>query len=67
MQQQAEHLQIISIKNPFERYDFLLRNKPHMIEKILGIELARNLYISRETVSRARFRIKELDMRKVYA
>ena len=59
MQRQAEHLQIISLKNPFERYHFLLRNKPDMIAKISGTELARYLYISRETLSRARFKMLE--------
>ena len=59
MQQQSEHLQIISIKDPFERYCFLLQNKPHMIANVSGTELARYLYVSRETVSRARFKITE--------
>ncbi|NIG55077.1 Crp/Fnr family transcriptional regulator [Chitinophaga sp. Cy-1792] len=54
MEQQAEHQYILSLKSPLERYRFLLRHRPAIIQKISLTNIARYLYTSREALSRAR-------------
>ncbi len=57
MQKQSEHLQIISIQNPVERYTYMVHNKAHMVTKISSKEIARYLNVSRETISRVRLKM----------
>lgn len=54
MDEQAEHQYILSLKSPLERYRFLLRNRPAIIQKISLTNIARYLFTSREALSRAR-------------
>ena len=54
MEEQAEHQYILSLKSPLERYRFLMRHRPAIIQKISLTNIARYLYTSRETLSRAR-------------
>ncbi|WP_343670445.1 Crp/Fnr family transcriptional regulator [Chitinophaga sp.] len=54
MEEQAEHQYILSLKSPLERYRFLMRNRPLIIQKISLTNIARYLYTSREALSRAR-------------
>ncbi|MFB6454176.1 Crp/Fnr family transcriptional regulator [Chitinophaga sp. Hz27] len=54
MEQQAEHQYILSLKSPLERYRFLLRHRPAIIQKISLTNIARYLFTSREALSRAR-------------
>lgn len=54
MEEQAEHQFILSLKSPLERYRFLIRNRPLIIQKISLTNIARYLYTSREALSRAR-------------
>lgn len=57
MEEQAEHQYILSLKSPLERYRFLMRNRPLIIQKISLTNIARYLYTSREALSRARVMI----------
>lgn len=59
MQQQAEHQYILSLKSPLERYRFLLRHRPAIIQHISLTNIARYLFTSREAVSRARLTVTE--------
>lgn len=59
MQQQAEHQYILSLKSPLERYRFLLRHRPAIIQKISLTNIARYLFTSREALSRARLNVTE--------
>ena len=59
MQQQAEHQYILSLKSPLERYRFLLRHRPALIQKISLTNIARYLFTSREALSRARLMVAE--------
>lgn len=54
MEEQAEHQYILSLKSPLERYRFLIRNRPLIIQHISLTNIARYLYTSREALSRAR-------------
>ncbi|MET0243259.1 MAG: hypothetical protein ABW174_07315 [Flavitalea sp.] len=54
MDEQAEHQYILSLKSPLERYRFLIRHRPSIIQKISLTNLARYLFTSREALSRAR-------------
>lgn len=54
MEEQAEHQYILSLKSPLERYRFLMRNRPLIIQKISLTNIARYLFTSREALSRAR-------------
>ncbi|WPQ61832.1 Crp/Fnr family transcriptional regulator [Chitinophaga sancti] len=54
MEEQAEHQYIPSLKSPLERYRFLIRNRPLIIQHISLTNIARYLYTSREALSRAR-------------
>jgi CRP-like cAMP-binding protein len=54
MEEQAEHQYILSLKSPLERYRFLLRHRPGIIQKISLTNIARYLFTSREALSRAR-------------
>ena len=54
MEEQAEHQYILSLKSPLERYRFLLRHRPSIIQKISLTNIAKYLYTSREALSRAR-------------
>jgi len=54
MEEQAEHQYILSLKSPLERYRFLLRHRPAIIQKISLTNIARYLFTSREALSRAR-------------
>lgn len=57
MEEQAEHQYILSLKSPLERYRFLMRNRPLIIQKISLTNIARYLFTSREALSRARVMI----------
>lgn len=57
MEEQAEHQYILSLKSPLERYRFLIRNRPLIIQKISLTNIARYLFTSREALSRARVMI----------
>lgn len=59
MQQQSEHQYILSLKSPLERYRFLLRHRPAIIQKISLTNVARYLFTSREALSRARLLVAE--------
>jgi len=54
MDEQAEHQHILSLKSPLERYRFLMRHRPAIIQKISLTNIARYLFTSREALSRAR-------------
>jgi CRP-like cAMP-binding protein len=54
MEEQAEHQYILSLKSPLERYRFLMRHRPAIIQKISLTNIARYLFTSREALSRAR-------------
>ncbi len=54
MEEQAEHQLILSLKSPLERYRFLVRHRPAIIQKISLTNIARYLFTSREALSRAR-------------
>jgi CRP-like cAMP-binding protein len=53
-EQQSEHQQILSLKSPLKRYQFLLKHRPVIIQKISLTNIARYLFTSREALSRAR-------------
>ena len=57
MEEQAEHQYILSLKSPLERYRFLLRHRPAIIQKISLTNIARYLFTSREALSRARIMV----------
>jgi CRP-like cAMP-binding protein len=59
MQQQAEHQYILSLKSPLERYRYLLRHRPAIIQKISLTNISRYLFTSREALSRARLAVAE--------
>ncbi|BAV05008.1 cAMP-binding domain of CRP or a regulatory subunit of cAMP-dependent protein kinases [Filimonas lacunae] len=59
MQQQAEHQYILSLKSPLERYKFLLKHRPMLIQKISLTNISRYLFTSREALSRARLLVAE--------
>jgi len=54
MEEQAEHQYILSLKSPLERYRFLMRHRPSIIQKISLTNIAKYLFTSREALSRAR-------------
>jgi CRP-like cAMP-binding protein len=54
IEQQTEHQYILSLKSPLQRYRFLMKHRPAIIQKISLTNIARYLYISREALSRAR-------------
>jgi CRP-like cAMP-binding protein len=58
MEEQEEHQYILSLKSPLERYRFLLRHRPTIIQKISLTNIARYLFTSREALSRARIMVQ---------
>jgi len=57
MEEQEEHQYILSLKSPLERYRFLMRHRPAIIQKISLTNIARYLFTSREALSRARIMV----------
>lgn len=54
VEQQTEHVYILSLKTPLQRYRFLLERRPAFIRKLSLTNIARYLFTSREALSRAR-------------
>lgn len=52
--EQEDHSNLFKIKNPAERYQYMVKNYPLLLQKITLTELSSYLGISRETVSRIR-------------
>lgn len=53
-----EHIQLLMTKTPQERYDYLMTNKPELIQRISVTHLSQYLGLTRETVSRLRGKIR---------
>lgn len=51
---QEEHTNLFKLCTPAERYDYLRRNKPQMIQRISLSQLSSYLGVTRETISRIR-------------
>ena len=60
MQAYEEHLTLLSLPSPDLRYQYLLEKHGQLINKVSVTDLAKFMYISRESVSRARRSLKEL-------
>lgn len=58
MHKHEEHLKILSFASPQLRYEYILDNRPEILQAISITELAKYLYISREAVSRARKNVR---------
>ncbi|QNL48156.1 Crp/Fnr family transcriptional regulator [Olivibacter sp. SDN3] len=56
-EQDLEHQYILSLKSPVKRYKFLLKHRPAIIRKISLTNIAKYLYVSRESLSRARLNL----------
>jgi CRP-like cAMP-binding protein len=54
LENHAEHQYILSLKTPLQKYRYLLRSKPMIIQKISLTNISKYLYTSREALSRAR-------------
>ncbi|WP_207535576.1 Crp/Fnr family transcriptional regulator [Desertivirga arenae] len=54
VEQNIAHQQILSLNSPVKRYQFLLKYRPLIIKKISLTNIARFLFVSRESLSRAR-------------
>ncbi|MDB5851837.1 MAG: hypothetical protein JWP29_5589 [Rhodoferax sp.] len=54
-----KHLQLVSLKNLFDRHRLLTRQNPQFIRYITNTEIARYLYVTRETISRAMLKMVE--------
>lgn len=52
-----EHLKILMTMTPQERYEYLLANRPHLIQRVSVTHLSQFLGLTRETVSRLRSKI----------
>jgi len=50
----AEHTSIISMKAPLDRYTYVVNHRPQLLQQINLTELAKYLYVTRETISRCR-------------
>jgi hypothetical protein len=54
MKQLADHLYILGLRSPYERYKYLLEHKPQILKNIALTEVSKYLHTSREALSRAR-------------
>jgi CRP-like cAMP-binding protein len=54
MKQLAEHLYILGLRSPYDRYKYLLEHKPQILKNIALTEVSKYLHTSREALSRAR-------------
>jgi hypothetical protein len=54
MKQLAEHLYILGLRSPYEKYKYLLEHKPEILNNIALTEVSKYLHTSREALSRAR-------------
>lgn len=52
--QLADHLYILGLRSPYERYKYLLEHKPQILKNIALTEVSKYLHTSREALSRAR-------------
>lgn len=55
-----EHTSLFKIYSPIERYQYLLQNKPELLQRISLSQLASYLGIARETLSRIRKRKRDI-------
>ncbi|WP_114941245.1 Crp/Fnr family transcriptional regulator [Mucilaginibacter endophyticus] len=54
IKQYADHLYILGLRTPVERYDYLSQHKPEIANNVALIDLSKYLNTSREALSRAR-------------
>jgi hypothetical protein len=54
MKQLADHLYILGLRSPYDRYKYLLEHQPHILKHIALTEVSKYLHTSREALSRAR-------------
>jgi CRP-like cAMP-binding protein len=54
MKQLADHLYILGLRSPYERYKYLSEHKPQILKNIALTEVSKYLHTSREALSRAR-------------
>jgi CRP-like cAMP-binding protein len=57
MKQLADHLYILGLRSPYERYKYLLEHKPLILKHITLTEVSKYLHTSREALSRARIHL----------
>jgi CRP-like cAMP-binding protein len=57
MKQLADHLYILGLRTPYERYKYLLEHKPQILKNIALTEVSKYLHTSREALSRARIHL----------
>lgn len=53
----VEHLTLLMKFNPDERYQYIMKNEPHLIRRLTVTHLAQYLDLSRETLSRIRAKV----------
>ncbi|MBT1697112.1 Crp/Fnr family transcriptional regulator [Fulvivirgaceae bacterium PWU4] len=55
------HSKVLSLSTPLQRYEFLIHEKPYLLNRVSMTDLAKHLYTSREALSRARLKIRSIE------